>query len=73
METSNFYSDRKFCTHCEDYVPYLMSVDQSFCAQCGKEVTLFSEEDWQAFNESLAARRKGGRPRKSADRKRESA
>jgi hypothetical protein len=74
MDHFDYYSDRKYCTHCQKYVPYLMSVDQSFCAECGAEVRLFSESDWRAFNESMAARRpKGGRPRKDRGRKRESA
>jgi len=72
MDHLDYYSDRKFCAHCNDYVPYLMSVDQSFCVQCGGEVRLFSEEDWTTFNESIRAQRpKGGRPRKNT--KKESA
>ncbi len=74
MEHLDFYSDRKFCSHCEKYVPYLMSVDSSYCSDCGNEVRLFSESDWKAFNESMAARKpKGGRPRKKDRRDRESA
>ena len=74
MEHIDYYSERKYCTHCEKYVPYLMSVDKSFCAECGGEVRLFSECDWRQFNESMAARKpKGGRPRKDKGRKRESA
>jgi hypothetical protein len=71
---NNFYSDRKFCDHCETYVSYLMSVDKSFCVECGNEVHLFSKEDWQDFNETLQSRRtKGGRPSKQARRGKESA
>lgn len=66
MEHLDYYADRKFCAHCQTYVTYLMSVDKSFCVQCGNEVRLFSQEDWQAFNRSLEDRRpKGGRPRKN--------
>ena len=65
MDQLDFYNDRKFCTDCEKYVPYLMSVENSYCADCGGEVRLFSESDWKAFNEAMAARKpKGGRPRK---------
>jgi hypothetical protein len=72
MEQLDYYSDRKFCTTCNAYVPYLMSVDKSYCAQCGQEVRLFSQQDWTAFNESMQEKRgKGGRPRK--DQKKESA
>ena len=31
----DYYNDRKYCTQCEDYVPYLMSIEHSYCAQCG--------------------------------------
>ncbi len=63
MFPSDFYSDRKFCEHCQAYVSYLQSTDHSYCVQCGLAVRLFSDEDWTAFNESLQERRpKGGRP-----------
>lgn len=66
MDRPDYYNDRKFCTTCCDYVPYLMSVEHSYCAACGSEVRLFSESDWEAFNESMQARKpKGGRPRKN--------
>jgi len=71
---NDFYSDRKFCDHCGKYVSYLMSVESSYCVECGHEVHLFSKEDWNDFNESLLSRRpKGGRPRKDAQRDKESA
>lgn len=61
---SDFYSDRKYCDHCNKYVSYLMSVDCSFCVECGEKVHLFSKTDWTEFNNSLQERRpKGGRPR----------
>ncbi|MCK6446713.1 MAG: hypothetical protein L6Q99_10010 [Planctomycetes bacterium] len=70
MENLDYYADRKFCAHCQNYVPYLMSVDKSFCVQCGGEVRLFSQADWQAFNQALQDRRpKGGRPRKNQQNK----
>lgn len=71
----NFYSDRKWCPCCSSYVSYLMSLDTSFCIECGGEVRLFSKEDWLVFSETMQARRqKGGRrgrnktasPRRSA-------
>ena len=62
---SDFYSDRKFCDHCNKYVSYLMSVESSFCVDCGAKVHLFSKKDWRSFNASLQERRpKGGRPRR---------
>jgi len=66
MNQSNFYNDKKHCAHCDKYVSYLMSVDASFCVECGNEVHLFSKEDWTSFHQNLEARRpKGGRPRKN--------
>jgi hypothetical protein len=66
MENLDFYSDRKFCPQCNDYVHYLMSIEHSYCVGCGSEVRLFSENDWTAFNEALQAKRpRGGRPRKN--------
>lgn len=66
METTDFYNDRKFCNGCNDYVPYLQSLDSSYCAVCGDKVRLFSDDDWATFNDSLKERRpKGGRPRKT--------
>jgi len=70
METTDYYSDRKFCTHCNGYVAYLMSVDKSYCANCGQEVRLFSKEDWSTFHQTIQERRpKGGRPRKGQQNK----
>ena len=68
MEFGDFYDDRKFCTACNDYVPYLMSMDHSYCVECGGQVRLFSKADWAEFNESMkSARPKGGRPRKGKE------
>ena len=64
MEFGDFYNDRKFCPTCADYVPYLMSMEHSYCVECGSEVRLFSKDDWTEFNESMkTARLKGGRRR----------
>lgn len=68
MEFGDFYDDRKFCTQCNDYVPYLMSMDHSYCVECGGQVRLFSKADWTEFSESMkSARPKGGRPRKDKE------
>lgn len=65
MNDNSFYSDRKYCDHCNEYVSYLMSVESSYCIQCGNQVHLFSKTDWKSFNESLQERKpKGGRPAK---------
>lgn len=71
MNTS-FYNDRKFCPECDTYVPYLQSMEHSYCVECGAQVRLFSEADWSEFHSNLKERRpKGGRPKK--DRSQESA
>ena len=70
MDNLDYYSDKKFCSSCDEYVSYLMSVEHSYCVQCGEEVRLFSKEDWTEFHEAMQARRpKGGRPRKNAKKK----
>ena len=67
MDHFDYYSDVKYCPNCDAYVRYLMSIEHSFCAECGEKVRLFSKTDWEEFHASLAAKRpKGGRPRKSA-------
>ena len=69
MDNIDYYSDKKFCSQCDGYVHYLMSIEHSFCVQCGAEVRLFSSDDWEEFNEALNAKRpKGGRPRKKDTR-----
>lgn len=66
MDQPDFYTDRKYCPECDDYVAYLMGMEHSFCVQCGGPVRLFSKKDWEEFHESIkASRPKGGRPRKN--------
>ncbi|MDA1264504.1 MAG: hypothetical protein O2816_05420 [Planctomycetota bacterium] len=65
MDTLDYYQDKKYCPCCQGYVNYLMSIEHSFCVDCGGEVRLFSKEDWESFHEGLKTRKpKGGRPRK---------
>lgn len=56
-ETSRFDTERKWCTHCDDYVRYMMSVNHSFCVQCGNRVRLFSKQDSESFFEKVQQRR----------------
>lgn len=70
---SDFQNDRKWCPSCEAYHPYLMSVDKSYCVECGGEVRLFSEEDWQAFSEKMDARKPRRRGKKNGSGRRDSA
>ncbi len=59
MEHLDYYNDHKYCTTCQKYVSYLMSVEQSFCVECGGVVRLFSNDDWEQFNTSISAKRPG--------------
>ncbi len=61
MSPNSFYDDRKFCTACDDYVAYLAGMDRSYCVQCGSKVRLFSEEDWNRFQNGLDNRPRNGR------------
>ena len=61
---SDFQNDRKWCSACDEYVSYLMSIEKSFCVQCGGEVRLFSEEVWIAFSEKMDARKPRQRRKK---------
>jgi hypothetical protein len=70
METPDYYSDRKFCSHCNQYMPYLMSIDKSYCAECGNEVRLFSKEDWSSFHQQMEERRPRAVARASSRRRR---
>jgi hypothetical protein len=67
MRPQDYYQDLKYCPACEKYVPYLMSLDHSYCAECGDRVRLFSKSDWENFNENIARKPKG-RPRKPRGR-----
>ena len=71
---TSFENDRKWCPECETYVPFLLSVNQSYCVDCGGEVRLFSKADWESFAETMSARRpQRGKRRSGASRRRDSA
>lgn len=53
MGSHDYYGERKWCEHCKDYVRYLMSVDHSYCVQCGNKVRLFSNDDAEKFTETV--------------------
>ena len=50
---SDFYQDRKYCPQCTDYVSYLQSMEHAYCVNCGGQVRLFSEDDWNSFHTAL--------------------
>ena len=60
----SYYDDKKWCPTCQDYVHYLMSVERSYCVDCGERVRLFSKEDWEHFNENLSKNKNKGRGRR---------
>ena len=57
QQTSQFERERKWCAHCGDYVRYLMSVNHSYCVQCGNQVRLFNKQDSASFFEGIQRRR----------------
>ena len=57
MSRGDFQSEKKWCEKCGRYQRYLMSVNESFCVECGSKVRLFSKADSEAFGEDLLKRR----------------
>jgi hypothetical protein len=57
MNHRDFYQEKKWCGACQSYVRYLMSVNHSYCVQCGTTVVLFSKHDSQRFNADLQKRK----------------
>jgi rRNA maturation endonuclease Nob1 len=51
--TSEFYRETKWCESCQAQVRFLMSVNHSFCIDCGSKVRLFSREERTRFAESV--------------------
>jgi hypothetical protein len=48
-----YYRETKWCAQCQTYVRFLMSVNHSFCAQCGGRVRLFSSDDDRGFSDTV--------------------
>ena len=57
MDFSDFYQEKKWCPRCNDYVRYMMSVNQSFCVQCGAPVKLFNKDDLAKFKTDMEKRK----------------
>ena len=53
MNNGDYYQEKKWCEECEDYVRYLMSVDHSYCIDCGRRVKLFNSKDKESFSETI--------------------
>ncbi len=57
MSQRDFYNEKKWCGNCRDYVAYMMSVNHSYCTQCGGKVKLFNKEDAKGFSEEVQKRK----------------
>ena len=57
MDQRDFYREMKWCGQCQNYVRYLMSVNHSYCIDCGSPVRLFSKEDARRFSDDLEKRK----------------
>lgn len=53
----DYYSEKKYCEHCKEYVNYLMSAQRSYCTRCGNVVRLFSHDDARKFTENVQRHR----------------
>lgn len=51
--STEFYTEQKWCEACKGYVRFLMSVNHSYCVDCGGKVTLFSKDDGSRFGETV--------------------
>ena len=50
---AEFYSESKWCDECKGYVRFLMSVNHSYCVDCGGKVRLFSRDDGRSFTDTV--------------------
>ena len=53
----DFYNELKWCPSCDAYVRYMMSVNHSYCSDCGSHVRLFSKQDSVEFSEQVQKRK----------------
>ena len=53
MDNSEFYRETKWCDACKSYVRFLMSVNHSFCVDCGGRVRMFNREEGSRFAETV--------------------
>ncbi len=52
-----FYDETKWCGACSRDVRFLMSVNHSYCIDCGNTVTMFRREAGSAFDERVQRHR----------------
>ena len=51
--SSDFDREMKWCDACKAKVRFLMSVNHSFCVDCGGKVRMFSREESLLFAETV--------------------
>ena len=51
--TSDFYTEQKWCSECNSYVRFMMSINHSYCVNCGGRVRLFNSNDSATFQETV--------------------
>tara|TARA_R110002094_G_scaffold118906_3_gene114105 strand:+ start:483 stop:770 length:288 start_codon:yes stop_codon:yes gene_type:complete len=51
--TSEFYTEKKWCDDCDGYVRFMMSVNHSYCIECGGRVRLFNRNDSANFQDTV--------------------
>ncbi len=54
---SDFEQEKKWCPKCETYRRYMVSINHSFCIECGTKMRLFSKPDQARFTEEIQKRR----------------
>ena len=57
MERRDFYGETKWCENCKSYVPFMMSVNHSYCVNCGGRVRLFNKQDSERFTDEVQKRK----------------
>ena len=53
LSACEFYTEQKWCDECGTYVRFLMSVNHSYCVDCGSKVRLFNRNDASGFQERV--------------------
>jgi hypothetical protein len=53
MDAPEFYKEQKWCERCQHYVRFLMSVNQSYCVDCGSRVRLFNRDDARRMQDQV--------------------
>lgn len=51
--STEFYNEQKWCDHCKGYVRFLMSINHSYCIECGGRVRLFNGNDSRDFHDTV--------------------